>query len=234
MKECGIKEFLWCAATALAVCASTSAQSWNWTLVTNPGAIPPSSRASHGMAYDSGRSRTVVFGGQTQTGGVNETWEFDGATWTQMTPVVAPSARSAPELIYDTMRSRVVMFGGRRTTVLDETWCYDGTTWTQLLPTQSPPPRSFHAMSYDRLADRIVVFGGWTGQTGGLLNDTWEFDGSNWQQIATTTRRGTSCSLVATQAEQPSGQTTLGDTPTDSQRRPRSSESVAAPGSRLR
>ena len=41
-------------------------------------------------------------------------------------------------------------------------------------------------MSYDIATDRIVVFGGWNGQTNGYLNDTWEFDGSNWQQIATT------------------------------------------------
>lgn len=49
-----------------------------------------------------------------------------------------------------------------------------------------PLPRSNHAMAYDSKRHVVVLFGGWSNK-GELLDDTWEYDGTAWQKIATTT-----------------------------------------------
>jgi hypothetical protein len=36
------------------------------------------------MAYDPARSRIVVFGGYDGRNNLNDTWEFDGASWSRV------------------------------------------------------------------------------------------------------------------------------------------------------
>ena len=45
------------------------------------------------MLFDSGRNRTVLFGGLSAAGYLNDTWEYNGANWTQRSPAVSPPAR---------------------------------------------------------------------------------------------------------------------------------------------
>ena len=52
--------------------------------------------------------------------------------------------------------------------------------------TVRPRQRSNHAMAYDSKRHVVVLFGGWTNK-GELLGDTWEYDGTTWQKIATPT-----------------------------------------------
>jgi hypothetical protein len=56
--------------------------------------------------------------------------------------------------------------------------------WQRLTPQQSPSARDFSPMAYDTARGRCVLFGG----SPAFLNDTWEFDGTNWlyRQPATT------------------------------------------------
>jgi hypothetical protein len=61
-------------------------------------------------------------------------------------------------------------------------------TWTRLTPATSPPARYGHSMAYDPARQRVVLFGGRTGPTNAeLLNDTWEFNGTTWNQIVPAT-----------------------------------------------
>ena len=56
---------------------------WNgtsWSVV--PGAGPPK-RFLNALAFDAARHRVVLFGGQTAAGVLGDTWEWDGAAWTQ-------------------------------------------------------------------------------------------------------------------------------------------------------
>ena len=68
------------------------------------------------MAYDTTRSRVVLFGGfgSANPGGqdTNDTWEFDGLTWTQIVPQHLPAAREQHAMAYDSTRQQVVMFSG--------------------------------------------------------------------------------------------------------------------------
>jgi hypothetical protein len=147
-----------------------------------PTSIP--GRGGHAMAFDAARQRVVLFGGY----GLADTWEWDGATWTQRTPATSPPPQYGHAMAFDAVRQRVVLFGGtdhgdgRRLAV---TWEWDGVTWTQRTPVTSPPARSSHAMAYDVARRRVVLFGGRDGT--GPLSDTWEWDGASWTQRMPTT-----------------------------------------------
>jgi hypothetical protein len=147
--------------------------------------VSPSARSEHGMAFDSFRSRTVLFGGSQGGSPLGDTWEWDGTNWLQRTPASAPSPRSAP-MAYDSQRHRVVLFGGWQggpNPVLGDTWEWDGNQWIPRLSAHFPPARSGAAMAYDSQRSRTVLFGGDAGPyTPGLLSDTWEWDGTDWTQ----------------------------------------------------
>ena len=53
----------------------------------------------------------MMFGG---TGAGNETWQWNGTTWTQLTPNTVPPPRQWHLMVYDPNRSKVVMTGGSR------------------------------------------------------------------------------------------------------------------------
>lgn len=59
---------------------------------------------------------------------------------------------------------------------------WDGKQWTQIR-TVGPTPgrRDLHVMVYDAARNRTVLHGG-TGEK--VLDDTWEWDGKGWLQVA--------------------------------------------------
>jgi hypothetical protein len=48
---------------------------WDGEYWTQRQDIGPAPRAGHGMAYDSARQRTVLFGGMAANGSLGDTWE---------------------------------------------------------------------------------------------------------------------------------------------------------------
>lgn len=155
-----------------------------WRAIT--GTVPPRSR--HAMAYDVANDRTVLFGGFRGVELMAETWLWDGATWTQATPVTSPPARSSAKMAYDIARRRVLLFGGIHDAAPDDTWLWDGaaTSWTKHVGA-GPTARYGPAMAYDALRERIVLFGGSAAADGTLLADTWTWDGTTWTKQAPAT-----------------------------------------------
>ena len=128
------------------------------------------------MAYDSLRRQTVLFGGETTVhpgGGstVNDTWTWDGVSWTQATPRDSPPYGNGLTLAWDAGRGQVVYLSG------DQTWTWDGSNWTHRRPAHSPGARFNPAMAYYPDLNGIVLFGG-------AQSDTWLWDGSDWTQLA--------------------------------------------------
>jgi Galactose oxidase, central domain len=165
----------------------------NW--VRKNTATSPSPRLDDGgMAYDTGRGRVVLFGGLTEdsngnvTGYLNDTWEYDGASWVRKNTATSPPQLSNHTLAYDSTRRRIVLFGGSTAdnTYTSDTWEYDGTNWVRKSTAASPPPRGGAGMTYDSTRGQVVLFGGYAG-TGdfSLLNDTWVYDGATWRQKTT-------------------------------------------------
>lgn len=150
----------------------------------------PSVRQHHTMAYDSARGRTVLFGGDG-AGYLGDTWEWDGASWTQAA-TTGPSARNESAMAYDSARGVVVLFGGGQNNnpqTNSDTWEWDGIAWT-LRATTGPSARVRHAMAYDSSRGVVVLFGGLDASGGGgalvAKGDTWEWNGTAWTLRATT------------------------------------------------
>ena len=74
----------------------------------------PSPRAFHSMAWDSDRQRVVLHGGEANGVVLNDTWEYDGYTWTQRPMPTGPSdpARSRADMAYDVVRQEMILFSG--------------------------------------------------------------------------------------------------------------------------
>ena len=93
------------------------------------------------MTYDPASGKVIMFGGDSGTTYLNDTWSFDGTTWTQIAIQSAPPARAAAQIAYDSVTQKVVLFGGfNGTFYLGDTWLWDGSTlqWTQATPQASP------------------------------------------------------------------------------------------------
>ncbi|MBI2394594.1 MAG: hypothetical protein HYV09_33805, partial [Deltaproteobacteria bacterium] len=143
----------------------------------------PSERYGAAMAFDSKRGRAVLFGG---TGGMAETWEWNGSAWaracdTAPCSTTLPPGRKFAAAAFDSDRNRVVVFGGAGTawlSVLGDTWEYTGTAWVQVATT-GPSAREQARLAYDPVRKKTILFGGYA-SGGGALGDTWEWDGSTW------------------------------------------------------
>lgn len=104
----------------------------------------------------------------------NDTWEWDGSTWSQKSLSTSPPARSFHAMA--ALGDKVLLFGGSGASVLDnldDTWEWDGTDWLQKLPSLSPSMRREHAMA--RLSTNVVLFGGLFVDS---YRDTWNYTDS--------------------------------------------------------
>jgi cysteine-rich repeat protein len=146
-----------------------------WSRVATASAPSPRQTV---MAYDAKRHVVVLFGGRDYSS-YDDTWEYDGTTWTHVMSTTRPSARNFHSMVWDAKREKIVLFGGLATTLVGDTWTYDG-TWTQIAST-GPSPRAGAALAYDPVRETVVLFGGT-----GASNETWELPStsSTWTKAS--------------------------------------------------
>jgi len=145
----------------------------------------PPARSSAVTTYDSVRHVVILFGGAgVDAGGrpilLDDTWTWDGAQWSQMTPVHVPPARYRAAIAFDQRRGVTVLYGGEgpTNTPYADTWTWNGEDWAEQSPATSPSPRHYPAMAYDAERGNMVMFGG--SAAGIRLNDTWIWNGATW------------------------------------------------------
>ncbi|MFT3698509.1 MAG: hypothetical protein QM831_35520 [Kofleriaceae bacterium] len=162
--------------------------------------MAPTSQRDASMVYDAKRKRIVMFGGHNRSvdpmwRATDQTWTWDGTTWTQLKPAHSPSPRSGAAMSYDPLRDQIVMFGG--TTNNDTfgnpdsgtvTWIFDGTDWHSTTGT-GPTPRYGARMAWDTVTHTTLLFGGNTSSTStrAELGDTWAWNGTSWTHLSPTT-----------------------------------------------
>ncbi|MFN7972298.1 MAG: PKD domain-containing protein [Acidobacteriota bacterium] len=163
---------------------SSTADTWEFDgTAWRPGAGAPAgliARSGHVMAYDSSRARIVMFGG---FGGpsalyLNDTWEYDGTSWTAGPGAPASlTPRTDSAMTFHEALGRAVLFSGSSSPVppMNDTWQYDGASWSGPV-LAGLAPRTASVVAYDSQRARVVLFGGTS------FNDTWEFDGASWTQ----------------------------------------------------
>jgi hypothetical protein len=141
----------------------------DWTLITPDH--KPSGRRAVAMAYDSGRNKTVIFGGEIDNDNFSdETWEWDGTDWTLKTPAHKPLAQwGAAAMAYDSKRNITLFYRGFGWN--NEMWSWDGTDWTLIKSPANSSAKCSHEMAYDPVRDRFVLIG---------QDETWEYDGTDW------------------------------------------------------
>ena len=109
---------------------------------------------------------------------LSDTWEWDGATWTQHDGKGPPS-RFGHGMAFDTIRARTVLFGGTAlnySRFLGDTWEWNGATWV-LMSEFGPVPRTATSLCFD--GSETVLFGGQirVNENFTPIGDTWSFDG---------------------------------------------------------
>jgi hypothetical protein len=132
------------------------------------------------MAFDSIRSRAVLFGGPTLPAiPLGDTWEWDGEQWLQVA-TTGPQPRTGHAMAFDPGRGRTVLYGGANAqgNRLLELHEWDGQRWAARTPSGSPSPRSGHALAHDGRQRVTLLFGGTTAT--GVLDETWTWDGTAW------------------------------------------------------
>jgi Galactose oxidase, central domain len=163
--------------------ASTSL---TWSALNPANGLP--ARTFFASAYDPVSRRIVVFGGADNTGQLDETWTYDGTTWTQVETPVSPGPRAAAAMAYDRSTKKLVLFGGFvGFTILHDTWLWDGATltWTEALPRAIPTGATNPMLFTDPANGRVDMFGGYQGQF--YSRSMWQWTGTNWKLLNPTT-----------------------------------------------
>jgi putative cell wall-binding protein len=153
----------------------------------------PSARIQANETYDPATGQLLVFsgaGGSTQ----QDTWTFDGVTWTKHVTTVAPSSRGAAGFAYDPPSKQVVLFKGDQYTSAypsnGDTWTWNGSQWTLQHPTTTPPGFG-GCMATDYAAGQLILFGGQEDNFASpslppyvYYATTWTWSNGNWTQLS--------------------------------------------------
>jgi len=141
-----------------------------------PRRAPLPARGLHGMVYSPWEQVHILFGGEDGHRLYNDTWVYDGGTWTEKSPTHPPSARSDFAMCFDSKAGVVVLFGGRDGLgKCNDTWTYDlaSDEWTQLYPVSSPPRNDGVRMAFDDRAQVAVLYEEGTTYVLNLTQNRW-------------------------------------------------------------
>ncbi len=123
---------------------------WNGSTWTEEfPAVSPPARDGATMTYDAATGNVVLFGGLPGTSYMcetcmNDTWAWNGSTWTELNLTNSPPARFAATMAYDAATQNVVLFGGEgdlTVGLLNDTWTL-GTAYVCPAGVATPSPCS--------------------------------------------------------------------------------------------
>ncbi|GFZ89161.1 hypothetical protein GCM10008018_39180 [Paenibacillus marchantiophytorum] len=164
---------------------------YTWSRVTLN--LSPDARQAASMIYDEQAGNVVMFGGQGNSGLLDDTWIWDGSEkkWQEMlNRSPKPLKRKGAVMAFDAVSQKVLLFGGEgQSGVLGDTWLWDGidAKWEQVTGlAASPSARGGAQLAFD--GEHLVLFGGYTGSGNSKtpLGDTWIWDGAAWAEAQPT------------------------------------------------
>ncbi|MGE0142111.1 MAG: hypothetical protein AB7T19_02380 [Planctomycetota bacterium] len=138
------------------------------------------------LGFDHARGVVIAFGGQW--GGTNsrvdtnETWSWNGAAWTRLSPSNSPPARRSAALGFDPVSGKMILFGGYSNASLSwfsDTWEWDGSNWTQHFPSVTPRAREWADLVVDSALGELVLTGGGDWFAHGVV-DQFVWRGGQW------------------------------------------------------
>jgi hypothetical protein len=147
----------------------------------------PPARHRGAMVYLDNRERSLLFGGQRETGDfLGDTWTYAGQNWQRvMEGRVRPMPRCGHCMAFDERVGVAVLFGGidKRQNSLGDTWLFDGTLWTEVRGS-APPARRYAALAYDPDLKGCILHGGSEDEAGRRsFGDDWLFQDNVWKRM---------------------------------------------------
>ena len=130
---------------------------WTWGGTTWTQRNPPTTPGNRQLglfAFDPGNQTSILFGGvepdpsgNSPWIGVNDTWSWDGTTWTQLSPTTSPGLLFSAMMASHPPSGTVVLFGGLQ----DSPGRFVSDTWTLEVPVQllGVVSRKVHAGVFD-------------------------------------------------------------------------------------
>lgn len=164
---------------------------WNgasWVRVARSG---PSPRMGAAMAADGTRGVLVLYGGDDLPRRSpidpfsHETWIWRHCGWEQVQQSGGPQL-GTPVMATSGANQGVVLFGLRESAVF-ETWVWTADRWARATA-GSGPHAVMTAQGTDPSTGRPVLFGGWNQSGDPVGEQTWEWAGGVWRQLALDTR----------------------------------------------
>jgi hypothetical protein len=158
-----------------------------WTDVTSadPDKLPRI-RNGQGMAYDTLRQKTMMYGGgitfirplfdDTWTRDVTGNWRRRADAGTGPGEITVYTG-----MTFDREHGLAVLQNGPCET--PDTWVFDGNVWS-LVSGARPTPRINAPLVYDSARHRVVLHGGDSCDGHARPMDTWEWDGADWLLVA--------------------------------------------------
>lgn len=167
------------------VLAVAEGRTWRWmrTAWLDLGVALSPPDAGVELAYDPRRGRVVAFGGNRIFTTSADTWEWNGLSWTRMSPAHRPPGRTRHAMTFDETTGRVLLFGGMtdpfRGILAADTWEWDGVDWVERHPSTSPGPRHSHTLTHVERLGVTLLHGGNDGSSD--LADLWSWNGNEWR-----------------------------------------------------
>ncbi|MBI1849135.1 MAG: IPT/TIG domain-containing protein [Planctomycetes bacterium] len=126
--------------------------------------VPTLTTATSATAYDSNRSRVMLF----NAGALSE---WDGGVWVARVAATQPTVGTSHAMTYDSIRSRLVLLVSDQNLLTSSIWEWSGTNWVgpQAAPFFAPDA----ALAFDPTRARTMLLVG---------QQMWEWDGASWSQ----------------------------------------------------
>lgn len=168
---------------------------YDGNLWTKFSTIPaPEDRYYPALAYDPKNQKILLFGGYNYDTDeeYGDTWLYDPSThsWQELNPPSSPPPSWAYRATTDFKRKVVVLHSP------EGTWEWNGETWTK---TSTSGPKYYYGnLCYDANLQKVVYFGGFQYPGNVCKNETWIYDGANWQKISISNPPDKRCDAVLT------------------------------------
>jgi hypothetical protein len=160
-------------------------QTVDWRRLDIPNLPPP--HFGGALAFNSKDQIVLLYGGVNSSSGYQaDLWSSNSMRWEQRQTSARPAARFGTSLAWDEKQQAALLFGGfGEGELLGDTWLFNGTEWIQQDPLNSPSSRANACIAYDAAQGLTILFGGRASLGGKYLenlDETWAWDGKNWQQ----------------------------------------------------
>jgi len=111
-------------------CRGREGQTWSWNGTTWTRLSPPASPPASGgwsMAYDRATATVLLYGGTSylypMVTHLDETWSWNGTTWTKLSPASSPPPSGGASMAYDPAMEAMLLVGqGYGDGQLNDTW----------------------------------------------------------------------------------------------------------------